>query len=456
MKVLSIDIGTTSICASVLDGKTGIVLESQNIDNGSFIESPYDFEKIQDPAVILLEAEGLIDSLIKKYTPIAGIGMTGQMHGIVYLDVKGNAVSPLYTWQDGRGNLIYEGDKTYASYLSQLTGYKLSTGYGTVTHFYNIRNKLVPSNAVKFCTIQDYVAMKLTEGSEPLTHVSDAASLGLFKLQEAEFDREALKRCDMDISFFPAVTDGYEILGKTNGGIPVVVAIGDNQASFIGSVNNMKNSILVNLGTGGQISIMSENFVQEKTMETRPCASGTYLLVGASLCGGRAYALLESFFRSVIEMAGFPSKNLYPYMDALSEDFETLENKLTISTLFSGTREDPTQLGSIENLGTGNFTPKHFITGVLEGTVNELYQMYNRLEVVPNAKFTTLVGSGNGIRKSAVMQRMLSKKFGMEVKIPAHKEEAAYGAALFAMVGIGFYDSIQSAQKIIQYPKSKE
>lgn len=97
-----------------------------------------------------------------QYKDIKGIGITGQMHGIVYTDIQGNAVSPLYTWQDGRGNLNYRENQSYAAYLSDITGCPVATGYGLVTHFYNVQNRLVPTNATKLCTIMDYAVMKLS------------------------------------------------------------------------------------------------------------------------------------------------------------------------------------------------------------------------------------------------------------------------------------------------------
>ena len=452
MNVIGLDIGTTSICAAVADVKSGKVLEAANVANDTFLPSQ-PWEKIQDPAKILSKAETLIASLVQKYAPVGAIGVTGQMHGIVYLDKSGNAVSPLYIWQDGRGDLICQNDQTYAQTLSTLTGYHLATGFGAVTHFYNLKNGLVPKEAVTFCTIHDYIAMKLANRNRPLTHASDAASFGLFDLQKASFDTAALGKAGMDPSVFPAVTDKFELIGKTESNIPVTAAIGDNQASFLGSVKDLQKSILVNVGTGSQISLFSDGFVRESAMETRPLFKNTFLLVGASLCGGRAYAILEHFFRSVVEMAGVSADRLYPAMDKLSEDFETIENKLLISTQFSGTREYPSLRGSIQNLGIENFTPQHFIAGVLEGIVNELYQMYAQLKT-QNIQPTVLIGSGNGIRNSAVMRKMFSRKFGLPLRVPLYKEEAAYGAALSAMAAAGFYPDVRQAQQIIRYEEA--
>jgi len=450
MKVIGLDIGTTSICASVVDAESGKVLEAVNVVNDSFLASAHKWEKIQNPAAILSKVENLVALLTPKHAPIGAIGVTGQMHGIVYLDFNGEAVSPLYTWQDGRGDLLYQEDKTYAQFLSALTGYRLATGYGAVTHFYNLKNDLVSKEAVTFCAIHDYVAMRLARRNQPLMHTSDAASLGLFDLQSAVFDLAALEKVGMDESFFPAVTSAFELLGKTDGGIPVAVAIGDNQASVIGSVKDPQTSVLVNVGTGSQISLFYDGYLSENAMETRPLTENNFLLVGASLCGGRAYAVLEGFYRSVIGMIGLSADRLYPCMDKLSEGLETLEDKLLISTQFSGTRENPALRGSIQNLGIANFTPQHFVVGVLEGIVDELYQMYTQLKTQNNQR-TVLVGSGNGIRNSAVMRRMFEQKFGLQIRVPLHKEEAAYGAALSAMTACGFYKNIQQAQQLIAY-----
>lgn len=79
----------------------------------------------------------LIQELRIQYPDIKGIGLSGQMHGILYVDAEGLAVSPLYTWQDMRGSLLYKDGISYAAYLSGQTGFPLSTGFGLVTHYYN-------------------------------------------------------------------------------------------------------------------------------------------------------------------------------------------------------------------------------------------------------------------------------------------------------------------------------
>lgn len=111
----------------------------------------------------------------------------------------------------------------------------------------------------------------------------------------------AAKRADFNQigQQFPDVCTEIEKLG-TYRGRTVTTAIGDNQASFLGAAGDEENTLLVNMGTGGQISVLSGQYFSGDGIEARPFLNGKYLLAGASLCGGKAYALLEQFFRKAM------------------------------------------------------------------------------------------------------------------------------------------------------------
>lgn len=449
MKVLGLDIGTTTICAIVVDTQSGNILKTVSMDNDTQLHGAYDFERIQSPERILDKCMAIISELVDTFSPIACIGITGQMHGILYIDKNGNALSPLYFWQDESGNEPYDKQQSYAEYLTGITGYKMATGFGGTTYFYHARNGNVPTRATKFCTIHDYIALKLCGKSEPLVHTSDAASLGLFDLNLLCFDKQAISHAGLDFSLFPQVTKDFDIVGKYNNQIPVSVAIGDNQASFLGSVSDMNNSILVNVGTGSQISFLTSQTTAAEGLEIRPCFGEQFLCVGSSLCGGRAFALLEKFLRITAGfVTGEPETSAYPAIDRYLAGSESLENPLIVSTRFGGTRDNPDERGSIHNLGLNNFTPQHLIWGVLNGIVEELQAMYRS---TGEQSRTLLTGSGNGLRKNAALQKLFSESFGLDLKIPEHGEEAAFGAALFGLTAAGFEESIYSAQKLIKY-----
>ena len=140
------------------------------------------------------------------------------MHGIVYLNAEGRSVSPLYTWQDGRGNIC--DDKTGKSLLKEIEEkcqYKAASGYGLITHLYNEKHHLVPIEANTFCTIMDYFGMYLTGRKKPLIHVSNAAGLGFFDSRKMCFEKEKLAEMGVDVNWLPDVCTEIEKLGMSRG-----------------------------------------------------------------------------------------------------------------------------------------------------------------------------------------------------------------------------------------------
>ncbi|MBR5768259.1 MAG: hypothetical protein IKX86_06275 [Clostridia bacterium] len=420
MKKIGIDIGTTTVCISVAD-ENNRVLSSAAMKNTSHIRAKNSFESLQDADAILEICLGLIDSAKAKYPDAASIGVTGQMHGILYVDGSGNAVSPLFGWQDGRGDLPFSGE-TYASYVSGTCGRPVSTGYGTTTHFYNTVNGRVPESASKICTVPDYVAMRLCSLSSPVMHPSMAASVGCFDLRRGAFDLPAVERLGLDAGILPEIVSRPSVIGEYRG-MTVRCAIGDNQASFLGSGAD-KNSILVNIGTGAQVCVAGKGTEANGT-EVRPYLDGDFITVGASLSGGSAYAMLEKFFAGVASLAGAGCENLYSAMDNALAQYEKVPT-LKVDTRFCGTRADPSVRGAITNISPENFTPEQLMLGFADGMAEELYSMY---KYMPSGQ-TRLIGSGNGMRRNRALRRSVEKFFGMPVDIAENEEEAAYGAAI--------------------------
>lgn len=449
MNAIGLDIGTTTLSAVALNAESGQILEAASVQNDSALESS-GFARCQNPERIWDAALGLLRDLKKRHAPVGAVGLTGQMHGMLYLNGRGEAVSPLYTWQDGRGDQVVGGE-TYVQRLSRLTGHALATGFGGVTHYWHCATNNVPEDALRFCTIADYVGMKLTGRTEPLTHASNAASFGLYDCEGAAFDRAAIEASGMQIGFFPRVTRGAALLGDDDDGARVAVAIGDNQASFIGSVREPGRAALINMGTGGQISLKADAKGPFAAIESRPLNEGDAILVGSSLCAGRAYALLEGFLRSCCELVAPQVGSLYPFMNALGERALGFTDKLTARTQFSGTRRDPALRGAVENIGEHNFTAAHLIGATIEGMVEELYQLYLEMRAAGAPEPEMLVGSGNAIRKNPALRKAFESRFGRPLAVPAHQEEAACGAALFALAAAGMRPSLAEAQALIQY-----
>lgn len=428
---IGLDIGTTSISlVAYRDDHT--VLDAATLPNQTFLPCTPPWERLQDPALILARATAGVQTMVQKFPEAACIGVTGQMHGILYLDAAGGPCSPLYTWQDGRGDLPMPSGGSYAAHLSARTGHPMSTGFGLTTHYYNVLNHLVPPQAVTFCTIHDYVAMVLAGLPRPLVDPSDAASLGLYRISDNAFDLSAMETAGMDPTILPDVGTGF-LPGAGPLGRRVAVAIGDNQASFLGSANGDTRQALINLGTGGQFSAYTDQARQVSGLELRPFPGGGFLLVGSSLCGGKAYALLEQFFRQCAEMiTGQVQAPCYDAMARMLEANEMPDNCPQVATTFNGTRQDPALCGSFLRVTSENLTPLHWTYGVMGGMVEELYQMYQAYRSVCPAP-EGLVGSGNSLRKNRRLQQIAQARFDLPFAPSPNREEAACGAALYAL-----------------------
>ena len=416
---LGIDTGTTSISIAAMSEERKL-LASRTVNHKAFIEGDSPSSRVQDPERIKSLVLETVSALTQELGRPSAIGFTGQMHGILYVNAKGQAVSPLWTWQDSSG------DDSLA--VLRENGLKVSSGYGMATHLHLQHSGKIPAEAAKLSTISDYIAMSLCGKTEPELSPDMAASWGCFDLKRREFMIDGLKGAGVDVSYLPRVMSGYGVIGTTKDDVPVVCSMGDNQAAVRGSLRNEADSLLVNIGTGSQVSFVSNEYVDVYgEIELRPYGGG-YILAGAALCGGRAYAMLEKLFR---EIAG---RECYGLMSEKAEEFLRNGGRAwKVDTRFAGTRSDPDIRGSISGIGEDNFCAGAFTVGVIRGILGELHGMYSTMTELTGRGATILVGSGNGMHKNEVMQRLAGEMFGMSVEIPEYTEEAACGCALCAM-----------------------
>jgi sedoheptulokinase len=462
-----VDVGTSSLCGVVLDLESGSLIFSKTIQNRAVLKPGCSWENLQDPDFLVSDARGLLEEMLSETAAsgrrMGAIGVTGQMHGILYVDSAGRAVSPLYTWLDGRAAQPAPSGGTCAQELSSKTGFHVAPGFGTATHYYNMLHGQVPEAASVLCTIMDYLVCRLTGAGRPASDPTNAASLGLFDLHAGSFDFDAARGAGIDPEIFPLVTGSGSPAGSTAAGIPVCTAIGDNQASFLGGVQDPLRTLHLNIGTGGQVSAYSPEIEICSGLDTRPFPGGGSLLVGALICGGRAWALLAEFLHQCAELFSGRSIDLaevYRVMGDLAHTGMTERGQdggplagrseqgeypligmagpeLQVDTRFQGTRTDPDRRGSISNISPTNFTPGNLATGFLYGIAGEMYAYFQLMPGPLRERITLLAGSGNGVRRNPGLRRALAHRFERPVRIPRNPEEAAIGAALSAAVGTG-------------------
>ena len=447
MRYLGLDLGTTSVSAAVIDLETGDVLTTRSLPHHAEIMADVPGAHTQNPDLLVARAQGLITSLT-PFGPFSGIGVTGQMHGILYVDADGKAVSPLYTWLDRQAEEKTQG-KSYLEHFQDLTGETVPMGYGAVTHFTQTRSGRIPDTAASLCTAPDYLVMRLCGLAQPVTDPTLAHSLGLFSLEQNTFTT-AWEKLGTNPVRLPTVSVYGSVAGDYEG-VPVVTALGDNQASFIGSVSDPEHSVLVTLGTSGQVSRVTNEMKYADGLETRPFPGNRFLLVGASLTGGKAFELLAKLVDEIAyKLSGDHLADPYA---VLEPNPETLRAPyLEVNTRFAGSRssgggETGAKTGSIRNITPDNFTLEHLTCGFAQGVVDELYGFWqNRLKT---ADITNMVGSGNVLRRSPLVRERLQKTFALPLSLTPFQEEAAVGAALYAAATVQKEALEAVSQKVI-------
>ena len=434
---LGIDLGTTTLSLVLYDAASCAVIHQQTLLHDSRLPHAQG-QSMQNAERIAELALNAISCVLDAFPGVSAIGVTGQMHGILCLDEQGNPVSPLYTWQNQLA------DERICDEIRRKTGHAVHPGYGHATLYALSQAGLLPDQARQYCTIMDYIVMRLTGRKAPLMHATNAASLGLWDLKASRFDAAALLALNLSPLMPPEVTAESVVAGYHKG-IPVGVAIGDNQASFFGSVQDETHSLLLNYGTGSQLSLVC-NSPDTPGGEIRPYLNGQYLLCRSALCGGRAYAMLERFFAEFAAQAGYGDASQYETLNKLAKQAYLTQTKLHVCTQFCGTREDPSLRGSITAIGEHNFTPGALALGVLQGMADELHDGFD-----PDAhpQINQMIASGNAVRKNPLLRRLLADTFSMPLSLPAHQEEAALGAALFGGICAGALSYAQ-AKSLIQ------
>jgi len=451
--IFAIDIGTTKLCALALQVESLEPLAVYSIPNGADVAGlPEGFHE-QVPVrlwdrVLDLLGQLLSDKAVRR-EEVAAIGITGQMHGVLLVDAGLRPTTNLITWRDQRvlqadmPGCLDEARRAVGLDAAKRTGCRLHAGYGGATLYHLAQNGGLPQDCTAL-TIADYIAACLTgvAATEP-TH---AASWGLLDLKSRQWDSEMVRCLGLPPAILPTIRPTSTALAPIRGelakllGLPsnarVHSPIGDNQASIIGAAGLAPDVAVVNLGTGGQVSIPQPDPVWIESFETRPMPFGGYVLVGASLCGGWSYAYLKKFFQETArEFAGVELADTAAYdrMNRLAAAAPAGAEGLVVRPLFNGTRTDPNLRGAVSAMNTANFTPGNLARAFLEGIVRELADLFHAADVAHIAK---IAASGNAVRKNGLVAAMIETLFGRKCIMSRHDEEAALGAAYAAALAV--------------------
>lgn len=480
--ILGIDLGTTKVTGIAVDTETGKVVASSTVGtsgNATSSEdrdrgrSEWDADAMLNSGLVCLTRLG--SQLSERSANVVSLGVTGQQHGMVLINSERRPVSPFINWQDQRGNDLIPGQEfswvqaareRIGSDAVQRTGCRLNAGFLATTLFWLNEHCQLPANA-SACFLMDLFVVTLTRGT-PVTDPTVAASAGVLNVANRSWDDDAIAALGLSCELFPEVREADIPAGRLSAEfstatglpaeLPVSVPIGDHQASFLGSISEIRDSVLLNVGTGAQLAVFSENNDFAPPIELRPFPLRGNLLSNVGLTGGWSFQVVENFFRQLgVELFGAADETpLYEGLNRLAEQAMPECGGLKCVPTFSGTRANPNQTGSFLGVTPENLTPANFARAVLTGMARNYREAWDQITAVTGVRDSppTLAGAGNGLRESEVLTAAVADEFGVAPVFTRHREEAAFGAALMGAVSNRVFDSLESASTLVRYQSS--
>lgn len=394
------------------------------------------------------------------------------MHSTLLLDEAGEPCSNVITWQDKRAVVHHSGE---TSPLEQLlsrvssedmepTGCRLAPGYMGTTLFALGQLGEMPPKFSRTTFVADWIAGRLGQ-QVPVTDRSNAASSGLYDFRADDWSPSLLHAAGVDASWLPKIGSSGAVIGEVTpdvaeatglpAGTNICNAIGDNQAAVLSSLPDDDGSLLINIGTGGQIVWRVPSFQRIDEMDTRYLPSAVdgnleFMLVGAGMAGGDAYAWINRTVRQWLQAFGIEKsedeiwKQLARQVAELPADVPPIR----CEPFFAGTRPDPSRRAVFGEVGLTNFTPANIARSILQGIAESMYGVYKTAIVRPEP-LQRIIMSGNGSRQNPLLAQAVAERFGLPAAVARCKEEAATGAAMLAGVRIGVWKDVQTAQQNI-------
>jgi xylulokinase len=261
--VIGIDVGTTGVKGLAIDPDGGRVLA--RAERGYPLSTPRPGWAEQDPEDWWRATQSVLTDLKRETsTKPTGIGLSGQMHGLVTLGSDHQPLRPAILWNDQRtGAEAKEIEETLGRpRLIELTGNRALTGF-TAPKLLWLRNHEPETyrEIARIALPKDYVRLKLTD--EHVSDVSDASGTLLLDVAHRRWSNEVLEALDLDRDWLPDVIESPARSGATDDGTPVAAGAGDQAAGALGVGVDRPGPVSVVLGTSGVVFAALDTFTPD-------------------------------------------------------------------------------------------------------------------------------------------------------------------------------------------------
>ena len=469
--LLGIDIGTSGTKTLVLgpDGKVAGTATSEHT-----LSTPKPGWTEQDPlewwsAVQKSIRGALRDAKVSK-DDITAIGLSGQMHGGVFLDEKGRVLRPAILWNDQRTAKECDDILEKAGgprKMLDLVGNLPLTGYTLPKILWFKQNEAKRfARLHKVVLPKDYVRMRMT--GQYVTDVGDASGMCLLDVRRRAWSDELIDLLKLDRAHLPDVvestaqtgeleTDAAHNLGL-NPGTPVYAGSGDVMASAVGMGAVEAGLVAASLGTSGVMAAHSDKVaVDTKSQNVGRIATmchavpDAYVNFGCMLSAAGSLQWYADEFGGDLGAKGKKAKDegeVFKKLLAMADKVNPGSDGLFFLPFLTGERcpyNDPDARACWIGL-TRRHTPGHMVRSLVEGVTYNMGRMLQIMRDEMSIPVKTVRTTGGGA-KSPMWRQLQADVYDAPVAMTNSEEGAAFGAALLAGVGRGDYKSVPAACK---------
>ena len=457
--LIGVDLGTSGT-KTVLFAEDGTVAASCTIEYPLY--QPQNGWAEQDPLDWWNAVCGTTKAVIAKAgisaSEIKGVGLSGQMHGLVMLDKSGNVLRKSIIWCDQRTAKECEEitQKVGAENLIKITANPALTGF-TASKIMWVKNNEpeIYEKCAHILLPKDFIRYKLT--GEFATEVSDASGMQLLDVPNRKWSDQVLDALQIDKSLLGKVYESPENTGKVTKaasdltglaeGTAVVGGAGDNAAAAVGTGTVQDGRAFTTIGTSGVVfAHTSKLSIDPKgRVHTFCCAvPDAWHVMGVTQGAGLSLKWFRDNFchEEMIAAAGM-KKDPYFLMDKQAEEIPIGSDRLLYLPYLMGERTphlDPNCRGVFFGLSAMH-TRQHLLRAVMEGVT---FSQRDSVEVLREmgVSINEMLACGGG-GSSPFWRQMLADIYDCPVKTVVSKEGPALGVAILAGAGTGVYSSVQ-------------
>lgn len=445
MSFLGIDLGTSFIKGAVLDLATRRLDHIRRVPFPEPLETGNPLQCEYEPREIVTAVRTLISELAAYASDCEGLVMCSQMHGVVLMNDRNEAVSNCVTWRDQRAKMRHpSGAGSYFDLILQQAGPEVRQQLGRelvperpVCFLFWLREqgKLVPGLIP--ASLPDFVLSALCD-SIPGIDVTNASAHGAFNLETSDWHHDLIRNLGLHRLRWPALRKHGEVVGHLQLGpnrVPCYTPVGDAQAALAGALLTTEEFSL-NISTGSQASRLS-NGMNLGDYQTRPYFDGKFINTITSIPAGRSLDVLVGLLTELAAAQKIDLADSWAYIGEAAKKVADTDLEVDLN-FFPGSGENA---GTISNMRGENLNVGHFFRAAFKNMAESYFECACRLW--PERAWKNLLFSGGLASKLDVLRETIQEKFQTSYRLSPFAEDTLYGLLILATVFSGRAKSVE-------------